>query len=337
MAAQPVDAAIAEVLRQIGRAGASFRLEALVAGGNNRVFRVRTGSDSFLAKWYYHSEADARDRLRSEFSFLQHAWRCGIRCIPRPIASAPGPHIGLYEYVEGRRLAPHEITESRVLEAAALFAALNEPSSRRMADALPDASEACFTVDEHIAMVDARLARFAAADAESSIDREAGRLVEWLREAWARHKRRILSQSARPAERLPAAWRCLSPSDFGFHNALLRSDGTLCFLDFEYAGWDDPAKAFGDFFCHPGSPVSTLHRGSFVRDAAAPFPEREALIARARLLEPVFQVKWCCIILNEFLPGAAERRRFANPAMDPEKAKAVQLEKARRLSLNLDA
>ena len=41
---------------------------------------------------------------------------------------------------------------------------------------------------------------------------------------------------------LPKETRCLSPSDFGFHNALLEATGKLRFVDFEYAGWDDPAK-----------------------------------------------------------------------------------------------
>ena len=31
-------------------------------------------------------------------------------------------------------------------------------------------------------------------------------------------------------------------------------DGRLWFIDFEYAGWDDPAKTVCDFFCQPGLP-----------------------------------------------------------------------------------
>src|SRR6185503_11886129 len=40
----------------------------------------------------------------------------------------------------------------------------------------------------------------------------------------------------------------LSPSDFGYHNAVLADDETVRFFDFEYAGWDDPAKLVCDFF-----------------------------------------------------------------------------------------
>ena len=49
-----------------------------------------------------------------------------------------------------------------------------------------------------------------------------------------------------PLERMH---RCLSPSDFGFHNALIDQRDNVRFCDFEYAGWDDPAKTVCDFFC----------------------------------------------------------------------------------------
>src|SRR5690606_1492036 len=51
---------------------------------------------------------------------------------------------------------------------------------------------------------------------------------------------------------LAPRFRLLSPSDFGFHNMLRRDDGSLAFIDFEYFGWDDPAKLAADFLLHAG-------------------------------------------------------------------------------------
>ena len=65
---------------------------------------------------------------------------------------------------------------------------------------------------------------------------------------------------------LDPADRCVSPSDFGFHNALREPSGRLRFIDFEYAGWDDPAKLVCDFFCQPAVPAPA---GAFDRFAAA--------------------------------------------------------------------
>ena len=117
---------------------------------------------------------------------------------------------------------------------------------------------------------------------------------------------------------LPSKHRVPSPSDFGFHNAMVEADGRLRFFDFEYAGWDDPAKAVGDFFSHPGVAVPQDQFEPFVMQALAPYEENaQHMATRVRLLEPISQVKWCCIILNEFLPAAARRRNFANPGANP--------------------
>jgi hypothetical protein len=335
VAALPVETAIGALLARVGREAHRYTAEPLPTGGNNRVFRVTAGSERFVAKWYYHDARDPRDRLHAEFSFLEHVWGLGLRCVARPLACDRDAHVAIYEYIEGRRVTPEDLDEARVVEAARFFAALNQADSRSRAAALPVASEACFSVAEHLSMVDARLGRFAAMPVESRIDEKARGFVEALRRRWSDERARIAWRSRVPEEPLPDRWRCLSPSDFGFHNTRLRPDGQLCFFDFEYAGWDDPAKAFGDFFAHPGVPVPQAHAERFATEAAAPFENPEALIEHARLLEPVFRVKWCCIILNEFLPEAAERRRFADPASDPETRKQRQLDKARQLLATL--
>ena len=74
---------------------------------------------------------------------------------------------------------------------------------------------------------------------------------------------------------------CLSPSDFGFHNALLDDEGKLTFLDFEYAGRDDPAKLVSDFFCQPEVPVPLSLHAHFIDRIAQGLGLDAAGIARA--------------------------------------------------------
>jgi hypothetical protein len=49
-------------------------------------------------------------------------------------------------------------------------------------------------------------------------------------------------------------------------------------------------------------------------------------VARARLLLPVYRVKWVCIMLNEFLPVGESRRSFSGA--EGAARKAAQLAKA---------
>jgi hypothetical protein len=42
----------------------------------------------------------------------------------------------------------------------------------------------------------------------------------------------------------------------------------------------------------------------------------------------VYAAKWCCIVLNVFLPVHFARRRFADPGLDADALKRAQLNKA---------
>lgn len=330
MQTEVLSAAFADLLGLPEAERASLRITPFAASGNNRVFAVSAGDRRYAAKVYFRHPADGRDRLHSEYAFLSCAARAGIRCVPAPVASDTRHGIGIYEYLEGRKLGAAEIDADCVGQAARFILQLNQPAVHAAARELPKASEACFSIAEHFAMVDGRIARLGGIGTADDLDREAGEFTRALAERWRAAKDRIL-RDAKAAGIAPEAVleeRCISPSDFGFHNALATADRGLCFIDFEYAGWDDPAKLVGDFFSHPAVPVDAAHFDRFLDIVTGYSARPAALAARARILLPVFQAKWCCIILNEFLPEAAQRRRFADPGRDVAVRKSEQLAKA---------
>jgi hypothetical protein len=332
MAVAPVVEAIAATLGVPPARRAELRVRQGGTGGNSRVYVVDFDGRTAIAKQYFRHPADTRDRLQAEWAFLEYAQRAGIACVPRPLARDAASGIGVYQYIEGRNLGAADISASRVGEAAAFFLALNE-AARRSEAALGAASEACFSIAEHLALVDRRIERLRGVAASSDEDRAAAAFVDTLRARWEAVREDVL-RTTRAAGADPAAEveeRCISPSDFGFHNALVRDTGDLCFLDFEYAGWDDPAKMVGDFFAHPGIPVPHGYFDAFASKTMGFSRHAAALEARVRLLEPVFRIKWCCIVLNEFVPEAAQRRRFAAPSADMATKKLQQLDKARAL------
>src|SRR5205085_6687704 len=110
-------------------------------------------------------------------------------------------------------------------------------------------------------------------------------------------------------------------------NALRLADGALKFFDFEYAGWDDPAKMVADFFCQPECPVPEALYDAFASAVAGEMAQPELHLWRFGLLLPVYRVKWCCIMLNDFLPGGNHRRRFARGELGEEERKRRQLRK----------
>ena len=173
----------------------------------------------------------------------------------------------------------------------------------------------------------------------SPVDHEALEFVQaGLVPAYEQVTERILAVLANEligadTELLPKE-RVISPSDFGFHNALRRQDGKIVFLDFEYAGWDDPAKLTGDFFSQVAVPVPLAFKDEVFTTVAGILPDREAALRRMHLLLPLYRIKWCCIILNHFLPVDSGRRDFAQGALLEQKAE--QLDKAKMLLDSLE-
>ena len=108
--------------------------------------------------------------------------------------------------------------------------------------------------------------------------------------------------------RSPSAARTLSPSDFGFHNAIRRAGGGLAFVDFEYFGWDDPAKTIADYLLHPAMALGDALKRRFADQVQAAFGELPGSPrARAWCIHGL-GLKWALILVNDFLP-----ERFSQP------------------------
>lgn len=309
-------------------------LERLAGGANNQVYRaVLPGNERLILKRYFRSPHDPRDRLGHEFGFLGLCWSVGIRSVPQPLAMDAAEGMALYSEVYGRSLAPEEISRAHVAEAMAFVRAVNRHRASPGARSLPPGSEACFSLEEHLTTVSRRLGRFADQEPADDLDREAREFVAGpVQSVWAGIRTEIERQAAAfPWLVLPLApeERVLSPSDFGFHNALLGRDGHLVFLDFEYAGWDDPAKLLGDFFCQPARPAPREDFEVALGLLAELSSEPERMAQRARLVWPLYQLKWVAIMLNEFLPVGGDRRAFSGGARVSLERRASQLAKAR--------
>lgn len=309
----------------------------LSGGANNRVVRLECADgEPLLLKEYFAHAGDTRDRFAAEHAFYRYACEtAGVAAMPHPRGWAARERWGLFEFVPGQRASAGQIDAAAVDAALAFFTTLNAARHHPTARALPAASDACFSVADHFAIVTHRLDRLAGIDGDSPLDAEARAFVQHeLQPAWAA----VQSEGAEALRRLhaeesalPEAQRCLSPSDFGFHNALRRADGSWAFFDFEYAGWDDPAKLVCDFFTQPAVPVPAAHFDSFARGVAKALdlPSVADFVARCRALRPVHQLKWCGIMLNEFLGSQQVRRRFALGAAEAEQRKQTQLDQAR--------
>ncbi len=289
--------------------------ERIGGGLNSRVYQLEAKNASkYILKFYYRDHSDQRDRLTAEFSSLTFLWQNGVRLIPRPIAMAQDEGCAIYEFIEGEKILPGGIT-SQDIECVIEF--LKELKNlRNHRGIFPPSSEAFFSAQDINANIQMRVNRLKEIE-ETGEEYHALQnylendfvpfwetLIEWV-------KKNFLESGVSFTESISENEKTLSPSDFGFHNALRDKRGRVIFLDFEYFGWDDPAKTISDFLLHPAMMLEESLKQQLVTGVLKLFKECEPLKHRVKILYPIFGLKWCLIFLNEFIPGDFRRRNFA--------------------------
>jgi hypothetical protein len=329
----PLEEIARRLLDQAGCNG-EFVLTPLPGGRNNRVWRLGVNETDFLLKQYYWTENDRRDRMGHEWDFLTYLRGIGCTSAARPIAADLENRSALIEFIEGVTPRLSEIGEPEIHLAAQFFAEMNGGRFSDAGRALSSASEACFSLDEHVATTERRVERLSQIEIDGDESRATSEFAtETVLPLWKAVRTEILDcagQSGGMERSLEPQERCLSPSDFGFHNSLHTPAGMLRFVDFEYSGWDDPAKTISDFANQPDMLLDSRLSDIFRESALALFPDDGALATRLRLLTPLYQIKWACICLNEFLPAGSNRRAFTGLKTDEGPTRlAGHLERAR--------
>jgi hypothetical protein len=324
------DAAIAMARELLGVAVDTA--EPVWRGRNSRVFRVAAGGDQFALKRYPASGEDARDRLGTEIEALRLMRECGIQNVPRVVAADPSRNFALLTWLDGAPIA--SVTEADIDAAAEFLGQIHAmrdlPAGRAFRR---PAAEACLSGRDVETQIRNRL------DALRRQGEAEPALTRFLRSSFAPVLARLVTRAesemtaagldfARP---LPQEEQSLVPADFGFHNCLRRTDGTLAFLDFEYFGWDDPVKLTADILHHPGTPLAAAQASRLREAALRVYGDDSDFAARLRALYPLFGLRWALILLNEFIPDRWRQRVAAGETEPWAQAKARQLAHARDL------
>ncbi|MEM9400543.1 MAG: phosphotransferase [Verrucomicrobiota bacterium] len=281
--------------------------------------KVLCEGKSYFAKVYSTDTDHSNDRLNQEWTFSRYVRSMGLQNIPAPIAIDKAHGIALYEFISGQHLKPEEFTASLLDEALSFHLALNENAhSNNSSNELPTAYDASFSLADYTDSVQKRMNRFDYILTNSTDDQKCKDfIINSLEPLWEQTKDHIqmaaLKLGTPQNEKLADTDRCLSAADFGFHNMLIDTGGRAYFIDFEYAGWDDPARLICDFFHHPSFPVPTRYKKRFAEKALSYLKNHQWHFERLANLEPLIQIKWICILLNPFLAIEPSGHHVHNP------------------------
>ena len=305
-------------------------------GANSKVYHVLCAPQEYVVKFYFQHPSDARDRLGAEYKSFSFLREQGIHAVPKPVAISRENNCAFYEFIKG--MPPGGDIGPKDIDGALDFVEkLKHLSGKAQCLDFAAASEAFFCGEAIVNGLKNRLKRFTFE--EKSAEYQA--LKEYLHHeflplfeavgSWS--KTYLTGKGIGWRQELLEEFRTLSPSDFGFHNALRTPEGPMVFLDFEYFGWDDPVKMVSDFLWHPAMCLSGKLKIYFFSRMSAIFSDDPNFKVRLKGLYPLFGLKWCLIFLNEFIVPDFQRRSFAGNLVKNQTAiRLEQLAKAKKTS-----
>lgn len=288
-------------------------VEKLTGGKNNQVFLIHTDQEKFVVKKYFPG---GHDRQHHEARFLEYCAHSNISTVPRLLFEDKKAHISLLSYIDGISPSIDTITHSHITQACQFIIDLQRHIHTNY---LPTAIDSCFTTEDIISGIHNRLLRLERTPNTNEVENTMHKFVQYLQK---KHEQTIDHMHKIDKSIHRRFTTVVSPSDFGFHNALLQ-ETSMHFLDFEYAGMDSIEKLLGDFFSQPRIPIHIDHLSFFceqLQNVSIPLSTEQM-----QAILPLFKIKWCTILLNEFTTES-QRRDFAL-STDPYR-KASQLQKA---------
>jgi len=305
-------------------------VEKISGRGNSTVYKVIVSDKNVYALKYYPDQiSDKRTRLKTEFSTLRLLRKHNITNIPKAVNKSNDLNLGLYEWINGEKvIAPANNDIDQAIDFVKKLYSLSQKINENDIDL---ASEACLSASNLISQIEKRLSKL------KLVSNDFSELSTFLEHAFEPLWAQVRDESIAlwPLESrdntLPKKKLILSPSDFGFHNCLKSDKGILKFIDFDYFGWDDPVKITADFIWHPAMNLNTELKEKWQEAMLNLFSNDSQFESRLNAAMPLYGLRWVLIILNEFLPMFAERRKEAGETetYNINKTRKIQLNKAR--------
>jgi len=296
--------------------------------GNSRIYKLYTShSNAYALKVYPDLQLDSRHRLEIEFSASRILGEAGFP-VAKAISKNTDMNWAVFSWIDGEIETTNEEFINKSVEFIQQLMILSKTSEK--VKTFSNASEACLSGLEITRQIQNRFDRL-----------KVGPYTQvnfFLQEEFLP----IFEQSVEIAKTLikddfykimDSDLLMLSPSDFGAHNSILHPNGQTYFIDFEYFGWDDPVKLACDFYWHPAMNLGDELQTIWKKKIKAIFANDKGFEARFRAYLPLFGLRWCLILLNEFLPDKIAQRIHANYEKEHKIAdvQQIQLDKSKHI------
>jgi len=307
---------IKKIIYEIEQRGYKVKnFSSLTIGINSSTFKIEGFKEKYLLKIYNSSKINSINRLEHEEKFLSFLKDCKFQNVPEVIFSNKKENWLLMSWIEGKKI--NKFNYDLCHEYLKFLVEIQKFRRIKRAKIILPASDAFFHLKGHIKSINDRYLLLEKKLQELYILNND--LFEILKSFLDKVRSEInylmLFKKALNIDIdyiLPEEDRILSHSDVGFHN-MLEGNNKVYFIDFEYAGWDDPGKLFSDLLLQPDNNVPikffNILDKYFVDFILKKNYSHDRLIFMLKLV----RIKWSLIILNPiFKSENLSTKQFSN-------------------------
>lgn len=294
----------------------------LYGGLNNRVFKVTSEDNrSFILKLYFKDE---RRRLQRESGAYEFLRKNGIEDVPKVFFKNEQDYFALYSFEDGSKKTGADLTIPDLDLILSFITRVQE--FKHTSQVSNDVGDALFSTRSLIEVVNGPILfrikefeKYIKSPNVNSKTREFEKNSDISKITRARLSK--IESNAISNEKLyyqidPSQIR-LSPVDFGPQNMIFRKSGSICFIDFEYFGWDDPVKLIPSFLTHEATKGLTPEKqayfiGKYRNISSVP----QNILDRLDVTLQVSALNWITVLLWGFTPEKINSRRYSDANFD---------------------
>ena len=239
----------------------------------------------FIMKIYLNQLNDFRNRIKQEINAYNLLNKNNIHQIPKIIYSSESYNFIILEYINGSNFT--KIADLDLIDLLDFLKQLKKITSRNYNIYPFDASEATFNFKDLSKNLNNRIKNLLTISKNYKI------LDKFLKfeliPKWKKiNKNLIINHDNKISVlNLNKKNRILSPSDFGFQN-MIKYNGKIFFMDFEYFGMDDPVKLVSDFILHPKNNLTKKQIKIWIDENSKMFIDDKYFNLRLKLYLPIF-------------------------------------------------
>jgi hypothetical protein len=276
--------------------GHNYSTIKLNGGINNPTYLINNKKNSYVLKKINSNPTSLFDRYVAEKQFLNLTNIISGINTPKLLDSFDTERVLILEYIKPDNIENiPNIELNKINECINFIHKINLDKELGKKFITQNASDSYLDITGHIENIDIRIKNFSTYHISEHYKDSAEKLFYLLKTKWINLKKEayIFLDKEKNQNSIDQKYLKISPSDFGFHNIIIKNNVNY-FIDFEFSGWDDPAKLYCDFILQPKFPIpSSFH--NLLKEQLIGIEYISVYENRIYLLYKLLKFKWLTI------------------------------------------